>query len=73
MVVVNQSALQVARNLLDFIYAIDTMPYQLIERAGKFAVKTKTTGKTHGFTTEKKAKAQMRLLEALAKGEYRRR
>ena len=45
------------------------MPYEVIRKDGKFAVKTKTTGKTHGFTTKPKAEAQKRLLDYLmAKG-----
>jgi len=43
------------------------MPYTLVSSGGKYAVKTKTTGKTHGWTTKPRAEAQMRLLEALVK------
>ena len=38
------------------------MPYTLIKKGNLYAVKTKETGKTHGFTTKKNAEAQMRLL-----------
>lgn len=48
------------------------MPYRIIKRNGKFAVQTKTTGKTHGYTTRPKAEAQMRLLGVVASREYRR-
>lgn len=45
------------------------MPYEVIRKGGKFAVMTKTTGKTHGYTTRPKAEAQKRLLDYLmAKG-----
>jgi len=44
------------------------MPYKLIKRDGKYAVETKTTGKTHGYTTKPKAEAQMRLLSFLSRG-----
>lgn len=45
------------------------MPYELVKKGGKFAVKSKTTGKTHGYTTKPKAEAQKRLLDYLmAKG-----
>jgi hypothetical protein len=44
------------------------MPYRIIKRDGKFAVQTKTTGKTHGYTTKPKAQAQMRLLSFLSQG-----
>ena len=44
------------------------MPYDIIKVGNKFAVKTKETGKLHGFTSLPKAKSQMRLLEMMMKG-----
>ena len=48
------------------------MPYRLIEKAGRYAVQTKATGATHGFTSKSKAQAQLRILESLMKQERRR-
>lgn len=47
------------------------MPYTIEHKNGKWAVKTIATGKLHGWTTEKKAKAQFRLLESLIRNEKR--
>lgn len=44
------------------------MPYKIVEKDGKFAVKTITTGRLHGWTTKLRAEAQKRLLEKLTKG-----
>lgn len=44
------------------------MPYKLKEIGGKYEVMNIDSGKTHGKTTKKKAKAQMRLLQAIAHG-----
>lgn len=48
------------------------MPYKIVHsmRDGyvKYAVKNKDTGKTHGWTTKEKAKAQLRLLQAIEHG-----
>ena len=44
------------------------MPYEVIKVGSKFAVKSKQTGKLHGFTSLPKAKSQMRLLEMMMKG-----
>jgi len=41
------------------------MPYEVVKIGNKFAVKSKQTGKLHGFTSLPKAKSQMRLLEML--------
>jgi hypothetical protein len=41
------------------------MPYTLVKKGNFYAVKTKETGKTHGWTTKKNAEAQMRLLNYL--------
>jgi len=41
------------------------MPYEVIKVGNKFAVKSKQTGKLHGFTSLPKAKSQMRLLEMI--------
>jgi len=43
------------------------MPYEVIKVGNKYAVKTKETGKLHGFTSLPKAKSQMRLLEMIMK------
>jgi hypothetical protein len=45
------------------------MPYTLTHKDGKWAVKTITTGKLHGWTTKSKAEAQFRLLESLIRNE----
>ena len=47
------------------------MPYQLVQVGKKYAVKTTSgvhKGNLHGLTTKPKAQAQMRLLEALIRG-----
>ena len=41
------------------------MPYTLVKKGNLYAVKTKETGKTHGWTSKKNAEAQMRLLNYL--------
>ena len=41
------------------------MPYEVIKVGNKFAVKTKETGKLHGFTSLPKAESQKRLLEMI--------
>ena len=41
------------------------MPYTLVKKGNFYAVKTKETGKTHGWTSKKNAEAQMRLLNYL--------
>jgi hypothetical protein len=43
------------------------MPYTLIKKGSKFAVRTINTGKLHGLTTKPKAEAQKRLLEMIMK------
>ena len=43
------------------------MPYKLVSKNGKYAVKTITTGKLHGWTTKQKAEAQLRLLQSIMK------
>lgn len=43
------------------------MPYEVIKVGNKYAVKTKETGKLHGFTSLPKAKSQLRLLEMIMK------
>jgi hypothetical protein len=43
------------------------MPYQVIKKNNKYAVENTRSGKLHGFTTEKKAEAQKRLLDAIMK------
>jgi len=43
------------------------MPYALTTKNGLFAVENTLTGHTHGWTTEDKAKAQLRILEQLYK------
>jgi hypothetical protein len=46
------------------------MPYEVVHIGNKFAVKTMSgpnKGKLHGFTTEKKAHSQQRLLEMVMK------
>jgi hypothetical protein len=49
------------------------MPYALIKKGNLYAVKTKETGKTHGFTTKKNAEAQMRLLNYIVNKEVTKR
>ena len=44
------------------------MPLKVIRRGTEYAVKNMKTGKTHGFTTQAKAEAQMRLLNAIEHG-----
>ena len=41
------------------------MPYDIIKVGKKYAVKTKATGKLHGFTSLPKAESQKRLLEMI--------
>ena len=41
------------------------MPYAITKKGNLYAVKTKETGRTHGWTTKKNAEAQMRLLNSL--------
>jgi len=48
------------------------MPYTLIHIGNKFAVKSVDTGKLHGWTTESKAKKQLRLLQMLYMKEHKR-
>ena len=45
------------------------MPYMLVRRpsSNTYAVKTMATGRIHGWTTEDKARAQLRVLEAAYK------
>ena len=43
------------------------MPYDIIKVGNKYAVKTKATGKLHGFTSLPKAESQKRLLEMIMK------
>lgn len=43
------------------------MPYELTTENGLYAVRNKDTGHTYGWTTEDKAKAQLRILEAIYK------
>ena len=46
------------------------MPYKIVREPKGYAVKNIKTGKLHGYTTEEKAKAQLRLLQALQRGEH---
>ena len=43
------------------------MPYALVQKGSEYAVQNTLTGHTHGWTTEDKAKAQLRILEQLYK------
>jgi hypothetical protein len=44
------------------------MPYEVIRLGNRFAVKTKATGKLHGFSSSlPKAQGQLRVLEAAVK------
>lgn len=43
------------------------MVYQVIKKDNKYAVETRGTHKTHGWTTKKKAEAQKRLLDMIMK------
>lgn len=43
------------------------MPFEVIKVGSKYAVKTKATGKLHGFTSLPKAESQKRLLEMIMK------
>lgn len=47
------------------------MPYMIVWRptSNTYAVKSMDTGRTHGWTTKEKAKAQMRILEIAYKNE----
>lgn len=49
------------------------MPYVLVKKGNLYAVKTKETGKTHGWTTKQNAEAQMRLLNYLISKEVTKR
>lgn len=49
------------------------MPYTLVKKGNLYAVKTKETGKTHGWTSKKNAEAQMRLLNYLISKEVTKR
>lgn len=49
------------------------MPYTLVKKGNLYAVKTKETGKTHGWTSKKNAEAQMRLLNYLISKEVAKR
>jgi len=49
------------------------MPYTIVKKGNLYAVKTKETGKTHGFTTKKNAEAQMRLLNYIVGKEFTKR
>jgi len=49
------------------------MPYTLVKKGNFYAVKTKETGKTHGWTTKKNAEAQMRLLNYIVGKEFTKR
>lgn len=53
--------------------ALRQMPYRIIHVGDKFAVENMYTKQKHGWTTEAKAHAQMRLLQMLLskeKGRY---
>jgi hypothetical protein len=56
------------RDIAEKYGLIERMPYCIVSKAidGRimYAVKNKMTGKTHGYTTEEKAKAQMRILQS---------
>ena len=43
------------------------MPYKIVRKDGKYAVETKATHKTHGWTTKPKAEAQKRILDMIMK------
>jgi hypothetical protein len=43
------------------------MPFEVIKVGSKYAVKSKKSGKLHGFTSLPKAESQKRLLEMIMK------